>query len=87
MFDECLYNTQPRRDSDGRNRVDEKEVTPEVQQEVAALWPQVTTENLNDISDFRGFRTEFMQLFGFNVEGVDYDAEVDPNVALNNLLD
>ena len=37
--------------------------------------------------DFRGFRTEFMQLFGFNVEGVDYDAEVDPNVALNNLLD
>ncbi|HAG93814.1 MAG: enoyl-[acyl-carrier-protein] reductase FabV [Pseudomonadales bacterium] len=87
LFDECLYNTQPRRDSDGRNRVDEKEVTPEVQQEVAALWPQVTTENLNDISDFRGFRTEFMQLFGFNVEGVDYDAEVDPNVALNNLLD
>jgi len=67
--------------------VNEKEVTPEVQQEVAALWPQVTTENLNDISDFRGFRTEFMQLFGFNVEGVDYDAEVDPNVALNNLLD
>ena len=59
----------------------------QVQQEVAALWPQVTTENLNDISDFRGFRTEFMQLFGFNVEGVDYDAEVDPNVALNNLLD
>ena len=87
LFSECLYNDSPRRDDAGRNRVDEKEVNSEVQQQVEALWPQVTTENLNEISDFRGFRTEFMQLFGFNVEGVDYEADVDAEVPVNNLVE
>lgn len=87
LFSECLYNDTPRLDDAGRNRVDEKEITPEVQTEVEKLWPQVTTENLNDISDFRGFRTEFMQLFGFNVDGVDYDADVDAEVPVNNLVE
>ena len=87
LFSECLYNDNPRRDNDGRNRVDEKEITADVQQKVEALWPQVTTENLNDISDFRGFRTEFMQLFGFNVDAVNYDADVDPEVLINNLVE
>lgn len=87
LFSECLYNASPRLDDAGRNRVDEKEITPEVQKEVEKLWPQVTTENLNDISDFRGFRTEFMQLFGFNVDGVDYEADVEAEVPVNNLVD
>ncbi|MCP5014837.1 MAG: trans-2-enoyl-CoA reductase family protein [Ketobacter sp.] len=87
LFSECLYNDSPRRDDAGRNRVDEKEVNSEVQQQVEALWPQVTTENLNEISDFRGFRTEFMQLFGFNVDGVDYEADVDAEVPVNNLVE
>ena len=87
LFAECLYHDAPRRDDTGRNRVDEKEITPEVQQQVEALWPQVTTENLNDISDFRGFRTGFMQLFGFNVEGVDYDADVEADVPMGHLVD
>ncbi|RLT93019.1 enoyl-ACP reductase FabV [Ketobacter sp.] len=87
LFSECLYNDAPRRDDAGRNRVDEKEITPEVQQQIEQLWPQVTTENLNEISDFRGFRTEFMQLFGFNVDGVDYAADVDPEVPVNHLVE
>ena len=87
LFSECLYNDTPRLDDAGRNRVDEKEITPQVQTEVEKLWPQVTTENLNDISDFRGFRTEFMQLFGFNVDGVNYDADVDAEVPVNNLVE
>ncbi|MAR90668.1 MAG: enoyl-ACP reductase FabV [Pseudomonadota bacterium] len=86
LFSECLYNASPRRDDEGRNRVDEKEVRPEIQQQVEQLWPQVTTENLNEISDFKGFRTEFMQLFGFNVPGVDYDADVAADVPINNLM-
>lgn len=87
LFTECLYNDSPRRDDDNRNRVDEKEILPEIQKQVEELWPQVTTENLHDISDFKGFRTEFMQLFGFNVEGVDYDADVDAEVGINNLVE
>lgn len=87
LFSECLYADAPRLDNEGRNRVDDKEIKTEIQQQVEALWPQVTTENLNDLSDFRGFRTEFMQLFGFNVDGVDYDADVDAEVAIGNLAE
>jgi len=87
LFDECLYSAQPRRDSEGRNRVDEKELRPQIQGEVETLWQQVTTENLNTISDFRGFRADFLKLFGFGVTGVNYDAEVDPDVPIRNLTD
>lgn len=87
LFDECLYSDSPRKDEDQRNRVDEKELLPEVQNEVEALWPQVTTENLMEISDFAGFRKEFLQLFGFEVDSVNYDADVDAEVPINNLVE
>ena len=86
LFSECLYNDSPRKDTDGRNRVDEKEMLPAIQGEVEKLWPQVTTENLNDISDFAGFRAGFLELFGFGLEGVDYDADVEIDVAIENLV-
>lgn len=87
LFDECLYSDSPRKDEDQRNRVDEKELLPEVQSEVEALWPQVTTENLMEISDFAGFRKEFLQLFGFEVDSVNYDADVEAEVPINNLVE
>lgn len=87
LFGECLYGAHPRRDSEGRNRVDEKELRPEIQGEVETLWQQVTTDNLNVISDFRGFRADFLKLFGFGVSGVNYDAEVDAEVPVGNLTD
>ena len=87
LFTECLYTATPRRDDAHRNRVDEKEVNRKVQGEVETLWPQVTTENLNTLSDFRSYRAEFLKMFGFGVPGVDYDLDIDPNVAINNLVD
>ena len=65
------------RDSEGRIRLDDREMRPEVQKEVLDLWPQVTTENLRQVSDFAGFQREFRSLFGFEVEGVDYDQPVE----------
>lgn len=65
-------------------RVDDLEMRQEVQEEVAKLWQQVTSENLQEISDIAGYRTDFFKLFGFEVDGVDYDAEVDPNVELES---
>ena len=87
LFAECLYSNNPRLDESGRNRVDEKELRAEVQDKIIELWPQVTTENLNQISDFRGFRAEFLKLFGFGVEGVDYAADVDAEAGISQLLD
>lgn len=85
LFKECIYHASPRLDEAGRNRVDELELKPEVQGEIEKLWPQVTTENLHDLSDFKGFREGFMQLFGFNVPGVDYEADVEVDVAIAHL--
>jgi enoyl-[acyl-carrier protein] reductase/trans-2-enoyl-CoA reductase (NAD+) len=68
----------PQLDVEGRIRIDDWEMRPEIQQQVAALWPQVTTENLDAVSDIAGYRTEFLKLFGFGLPGVDYEAEADP---------
>lgn len=86
LFSECLYSDAPRKDDANRNRVDELELKAEIQQKVEQLWPQVTTENLHDLSDFKGFRADFMKLFGFGVEGVDYDADLDADVQINHLI-
>lgn len=87
LFTECLYNDSPRTDEEGRLRVDELEMRPEVQDRVAAVWAQITTENLSELTDFAGYKHEFLRLFGFQMEGVDYDAEVNPEVAIGNLID
>jgi enoyl-[acyl-carrier protein] reductase/trans-2-enoyl-CoA reductase (NAD+) len=74
LFTDFLYTGQaPKLDEARRLRLDDREMRADVQAEVAALWPQVTTENLRTASDFAGFQREFRGLFGFEVEGVDYE--------------
>ncbi len=85
LFTECLYTDAPRIDEQQRFRVDELELSPEIQAKVEAIWPQVTSENLNDLSDFALYQAEFLRLFGFGVEGVDYDADTTPLVEANFL--
>lgn len=69
-------------DEAGRIRIDDWEMLDDVQAAVAELWEKVNTENLNDISDFAGYQSEFLRLFGFGLDGVDYEAETDPDRAL-----
>jgi enoyl-[acyl-carrier protein] reductase/trans-2-enoyl-CoA reductase (NAD+) len=64
----------PNADEEGRIRLDDLEMRPQVQAEVAALWERVSTENLAEVSDYAGYRRDFRRLFGFEVEGIDYDA-------------
>jgi len=79
LFADRLYaNGAPELDEGGRIRIDDWEMRPNIQKSVADLWPQVTTENLEGLSDIAGYRTEFLKLFGFGLSGVDYDAEVEP---------
>ena len=87
LFTECLYSDSPRTDEEGRLRVDELEMRPEVQAKVAEAWAQITTENLAELTDFAGYKHEFLKLFGFQMAGVDYDAEVNPEVAIGNLIE
>jgi len=86
LFRDSLYGTAPQLDEEGRLRADRRELAPAVQEAVGALWQDVNTQNLRELSDFDGYRREFLQLFGFEVEGVDYDAEVNPEVAIDGLV-
>ncbi len=83
LFTECLYTDAPRLDEQGRFRVDEKELDPAIQAKVEAIWPEVTDDNLFELTDFKGYQSEFLKLFGFGVKGVDYDAETSPLVEHN----
>ena len=84
LFSNSLYNDTPMLDDEGRLRADGKELEPHVQQAVEALWNDVTTENVQEISDFSGYQKEFLNLFGFEMEGVDYDADVNPEQPIAN---
>jgi len=86
LFRDSLYGADPFLDEEGRLRADRRELDPEVQEAVARLWDGISTENLRDRSDFAGYKREFLQLFGFEVDGVDYEADVDPAVTIANLV-
>jgi len=86
LFADRLYNgASPQLDGDGRIRIDDWEMRPDVQDEVEKIWPTVTTENLPQNTDIAGYRQEFLRLFGFSLEGVDYEAETDPQVPVSFL--
>ena len=68
-------------DEKGRIRVDDWEMRSDVQEKIAKLWDEAVTENLSEIGDLEGYRKDFYNLFGFDVDGVDY--EVDTNEMVN----
>lgn len=85
LLNERLYRADgatPELDAAGRIRVDDWEMDPEVQAEVAALWPEINTANLRENSDFDGYQANFLNLFGFGLPGVDYDAETEVELPL-----
>ena len=79
MFATQLYNGKsPALDKEGQIRMDDWELADDVQAKIKEVWPVVTSENFHSMSDFKAYRHEFLRLFGFDIEGVDYEVEVDP---------
>ncbi len=78
LFSNGLYGSEAQIDDSGRIRMDDWEMREDVQAEVDRIWPQIETANLNDLSDFAGYRADFLKLFGFGLDGIDYGADVDP---------
>ena len=73
-------------DEDRFIRLDDLEMRPETQAAVLRTWDSISTETLRAVSDFDGYRSAFLQLFGFEVPGVDYGADVDPLVEIPTLI-
>ncbi len=64
-------------DDTARIRMDDWELRDDVQNKVKELWPQVNSDNIFELTDYQGYKDEFLKLFGFGIEGIDYDAEVE----------
>ena len=86
LFRESLYGNSPQLDDEGRLRADYLELRPEIQEKVEQLWDNINDDNLFELSDMAGYKHEFLKLFGFEIDGVDYDADVNPVVTINNLV-
>lgn len=86
LFRNSLYGDSEAKDDEGRLRADRLELQPAIQAQVEELWAKVNTENLHDLTDIKGYKAEFLRLFGFGLDGVDYDADVDTVVAIENMV-
>lgn len=83
MFSQRLYKedgSAPEVDAHNRLRLDDWELRDDIQQHCRDLWPQITTGNLRELTDYDMYKEEFIKLFGFGIEGIDYDADVNPEV-------
>ncbi len=87
LYQDRLYTGKPiPTDDKGRIRIDDWEMRDDVQEKVATLWKQATTESLPEIGDLEGYRKDFLNLFGFDFEGVDYKADANEMVAISSIL-
>jgi enoyl-[acyl-carrier protein] reductase/trans-2-enoyl-CoA reductase (NAD+) len=87
LYSERLYtNSGIPVDEKGRIRIDDWEMDEAVQKEVAELWKGATTENLPAIGDLNGYKSDFLNLFGFGFDGVDYAAEANEMVEIPGLI-
>lgn len=87
LFKERLYTGQAiPTDEKGRIRIDDLEMAEDIQASVAELWEQATTENLPEIGDLNGYKSDFLNLFGFGFEGVDYKADINEVVEIDGLV-
>ncbi|MFT7133694.1 MAG: enoyl-[acyl-carrier protein] reductase/trans-2-enoyl-CoA reductase (NAD+) [Cyclobacteriaceae bacterium] len=82
LFKNMFVDTDLQMDKEGRLRLDDWELTDDVQAFVKENWSKVSADNLMEISDFAGYRQAFLQMHGFDFDGVDYDAEVEPDVPM-----
>ena len=82
LFRTQLYGTGAQRlDEAQRIRLDDLELSDDIQATVQALWPGVNTDNVMELGDVDGIREDFMRIFGFGLDGVDYDEDMEPTVS------
>lgn len=72
-----LYGDSCHKDNAGRLRVDEFELAEDIQSEVKRRWNDISNENLRQLSDFDGYKSDFLKLFGFGFQTIDYEADVE----------
>jgi enoyl-[acyl-carrier protein] reductase/trans-2-enoyl-CoA reductase (NAD+) len=86
LFEQRLYSgKEVPTDEKGRIRIDDWEMREDVQEKIKSLWEKATTENLSEIGDLAGYKQDFLNLFGFGFEGVDYNLEANELVRIPSI--
>ncbi|MBV8803041.1 MAG: trans-2-enoyl-CoA reductase family protein, partial [Gammaproteobacteria bacterium] len=85
LFREKIYAHGIETDNEGRIRMDDWEMRDEIQQKIQELWSQINSSNLEELTDIKGYVEDFHHLFGFEMKGVDYQADISPDVAIASL--
>jgi enoyl-[acyl-carrier protein] reductase/trans-2-enoyl-CoA reductase (NAD+) len=75
LFEERLYTADGvvPVDEAGRIRIDDYEMRDDIQEATIDLMQSVTQENVLTATDIAGFKHDFLEAHGFDVEGVDYE--------------
>ena len=81
LFNTLLLEENPKLDDTKRLRMDGVETNDYIQGKIKAIWPSVTTENFDELGDYNGYNQDFLKLFGFAFDNVDYDQDVDQQVS------
>jgi enoyl-[acyl-carrier protein] reductase/trans-2-enoyl-CoA reductase (NAD+) len=87
LFTENLYGETPRFDDGGHLFQNYKELEDDVQARVQKVWDTVDTDTIDELTDYVGYHNEFLRLFGFGIDSVDYEEDVNPDVAISQLID
>lgn len=77
LFKDKLFAAEPVTDDHGMIRMDDYEMRQDVQEEISIIWNKVTTENVAELADIEGYWEDFYKMFGFHIDGVDYEADVE----------
>jgi enoyl-[acyl-carrier protein] reductase/trans-2-enoyl-CoA reductase (NAD+) len=86
LFEQRLYTGKEiPTDEKGRIRIDDWEMRDDVQERIKTLWEKATSENLTEIGDLAGYKQDFLNLFGFGFEGVDYTAEANEMILVPSI--
>ena len=86
LYSQRLYNGgEIPTDDKGRIRIDDWEMREDIQQKIATLWLEATSENLSEIGDLAGYKQDFLNLFGFGFEVVDYNADANEMVNISSI--
>ncbi len=81
LYHDFLFTgNTPQVDAKGRIRIDDWEMRPDVQREVAVLWNEIDQENIGELTDIQGLREEFLRHHGFGMPGVDYSQDIRPDI-------
>ena len=87
LFHEKLYVSNLILDEQGRFRLDDWEMREDIQSEIDKVWDTISDETIENMSDIDGYWEDFYQMFGFNIPGVDYSQDVNPQVQIPSITD